>query len=222
MRNYTNRSGQSIGLIIVLIGVLFLLDQWNIFHFGTIISIFWPLIVLFIGIVKYREGDRKSAYIFMAVGAVFMLANLGILEWNSIGRLWPLLIILAGLSIAYGGRNILSPSSREIGEDEFDIKVVFAGSERRITNQNLTGGEITAFFGGAEVDLRDAGAATDCHIRISAMFGGVELHVPTSWQIVITGTPILGGIGDKTRQEADGPEVRISCNVVFGGIEIRN
>ncbi len=218
----TNRGGRDVGLIIVLIGVLFLLDQWNIFRIGSIISTFWPLIVLFIGIVKYREGDRKSAYIFMAVGAVFLLANLGILEWYSIGRLWPVLIILVGLSIAYGGQNRFRRSARDIGEDEFNINVVFGGIEQRITNQNLSGGEIAAFFGGAELDLREASPADDCHIRISAIFGGVELLVPTSWQIVLTGTPILGAIEDKTRQEPDGPVVRISCNVIFGGMEIKN
>ncbi|MEE9465805.1 MAG: DUF5668 domain-containing protein [Candidatus Neomarinimicrobiota bacterium] len=220
--NHINRGGRGIGLIIVLIGALLLLDQWNIFHFGSIISTFWPLIVLLIGMVKYREGDRKSAFILLGMGAVFLLATLGILEWRSIGRLWPVFIILVGLSIAYGGRNMFYHSCREIGEDEFDINVVFGGSERRITNQNLTGGEVAAFFGGAEVDLREASPADDCRIRISAIFGGVELRIPTDWQIVLTGTPILGGIEDKTRQEADGPVVRISCNVVLGGIEIRN
>ncbi len=222
MRNHTNRSGQSIGLIIILVGVLFLLDQWNIFRFGSIISLFWPLIVLFIGIVKYREGDRKAAFIFLTVGAVFMLANLGILEWHSIGRLWPVLIILVGFSIAFGGRSMFRHTSREIGENEFDVKVVFGGSERRITSQSLAGGEIGVLFGGADVDLREARPSDDCRIRITAVFGGVELRIPTGWQIVLTGTPILGGIEDKTRQEADGPVVRISCNAVFGGIEIRN
>ncbi len=223
MPEYHNRGNQGIGLVIALLGILFLFDHFNILNFGSIIGTWWPLILLLVGFLKFTGDERNGGMVLLVLGCVFLLANLNVLHWHDILGLWPVILIIVGLSMAFGGRRYFGHTDLEVAADQFDVKVVFGGAERRITSQGLKGGEIMALFGGAEVDLRDASPARDCRIRINVMFGGAEVRVPSEWRIIITGTPILGGIEDKTRQAGDqGPVVRIHCSAMFGGIEIRN
>jgi hypothetical protein len=56
----------------------------------------------------------------------------------------------------------------------------------------------------------------------TAIFGGVEILVPRGWRVTTAGTPILGGIDNKTAGEAaEGPEFRIDALAVFGGADIK-
>ena len=59
MANENKNSGMVWGLILVLIGVLFLFQNFDMLDIGDIISTFWPLILVAIGLkILY---DRKSA-----------------------------------------------------------------------------------------------------------------------------------------------------------------
>jgi predicted membrane protein len=76
---------------------------------------------------------------------------------------------------------------------------IFGGIERRVTAQDFQGGHINAIFGGVEIDLTDANMqAEEATLEINAIFGGVEIRVPETWQVAFRGTPIFGGIADKT------------------------
>ena len=59
MASKDKNSGMVWGLILVLIGVLFLFQNFDMLDIGDIISTFWPLILVAIGLkILY---DRKSA-----------------------------------------------------------------------------------------------------------------------------------------------------------------
>ena len=82
-----------------------------------------------------------------------------------------------------------------------------------------------ALFGGVELDMRQAKiSAAGCKIHATALFGGVEIIVPDDWNVIITGTPIFGGIDSKSRRKSDTngtKDVHIHCTVAFGGVEIK-
>ncbi len=219
---HRTRGSRGIGLLIASIGILFLLDQFQIIRIGSIMRTWWPLILVVIGATKLNAGERSAGLVMLLVGGAFLLANLDFIAWGNIFSLWPVLLILIGLSIAFDYRPRFGMSGRELTEDDFSIKAFFGGAERRITSQQLRGGEVVCLFGGVELDLRDASPAAECDIRLSVVFGGIEARIPTGWQIIVTGTPILGGLDDQTRQDGKGPVVSIHCSVMFGGIELRN
>lgn len=60
---------------------------------------------------KDREGRRPSLtgpFILIGFGVMFLLNNLGVLDWTMwdvVFRLWPILIIAAGLDLLIGGRS---------------------------------------------------------------------------------------------------------------------
>lgn len=122
-------------------------------------------------------------------------------------------------------------SSKDYSPDILDVNAFFSGNTNRITSRNFKGGEINVVFGGSETDFRDSDLAEDIvNLEINAIFGGVEIYIPYNWQVEIYGTPVFGGVSNKTRFDNSYiPEInrkqrilRINYSVVFGGIEIKN
>jgi hypothetical protein len=106
------------------------------------------------------------------------------------------------------------------------LVAIFGGVERRTTG-DFQGGNITAMFGGVNVNLRKAGmAAESAIIDISTMFGGVEIKVPENWIVVLQGTSIFGGFSDETAHPPlDVPGVKrlfLKGSAIFGGVEVKN
>ncbi len=71
--------------------------------------------------------------------------------------------------------------------------------------------------------------ADEATLEINAIFGGVEIRVPEAWQVAFRGTPIFGGIADKTRvgrtTDLSDPRRKVlilTGAVIFGGVEIKN
>ena len=227
MTKHKNRQNSWMGFVLILVGALFLLDKFTPLNFGGVISDWWPAIFIIIGLLKFQSKDRSAGLIFILIGAVFLLTTLGNVELSSILKLWPLILIFIGLSMVFKGRrsNWKLTNESTIGNDFIHSNAVFGGAEHIITSQNFKGGETMALFGGVELDLRGAKISPDgCKIHATALFGGVELKVPDDWNVILTGTPIFGGIESKSRSTADaktGQEVYIHCTVAFGGVEIK-
>ena len=227
MTNYKNNQSSWVGITLIIIGVFFILDTFNIMEFGGIISDWWPGIFIIVGLIKLQGQDTGAGLIFILIGALLLLTIHDIVEWNSIWRLWPLILIFIGLSMIFKGRRNKWKLTNEktTGDDYIHSNAVFGGSEHSITSQNFRGGETMALFGGVELDLRRAQISDDgCKIHATALFGGVEIIVPDDWNVIITGTPIFGGIDSKSRRRSDaksGKDLYIHCTVAFGGVEIK-
>jgi hypothetical protein len=53
--------------------------------------------------------------------------------------------------------------------------------------------------------------------------GGVEIKIPLDWTVVYKGTPVMGGVEDKTIPTPNpAKRLTITGTVIMGGIEIRN
>ena len=229
MECHTDRSPGSywIGALILIIGALFLLQNFNVLDFGIVVAEWWPLIIIIIGADRLRKGDRPGGTIIVVVGAAFLTATLDIISWGNIFRFWPVILILIGLSILLRGRGRpawWSVATGESSEDYLKIRSTFSGVGRTVLSENFKGGEVAAVFGGVELDLRNAKASAEgCRLELSAQFGAIELTVPSDWRIILFGSPVLGAIEDKTSKSGEKDvEVECHCSVAFGAVEIHN
>ena len=226
-------SGLFWGAFLVLGGVALLLDHIGIISVDRLWR-FWPLLLVCAGIPNIMSRERRLWGILLITGGVlFQLNELGIghFRWNDI---WPILLIATGLMLMWGAIEVRrKPSTPPVGGDPrttLSEMAVFGGIERRVTTQDFQGGHINAVFGGVEIDLTDANMqAEEATLEINAIFGGVELRVPETWQVAFRGTPIFGGISDKTRvgRTVDLTDPRhkllvLTGAVIFGGVEIKN
>ncbi len=213
-----------IGLFIIIVGLVFLLENLGYIHHIDIWQ-FWPVIPILIGIGQIAKPKQYRNYtsgaILIIVGAVFLGNNLDIINFN-IGDIWPLFLILVGFSILKHA--IWKPKAEETNVDFIDMNFILSGGEFNFASKKLTGGKLTAIMGGGELDLRDAVMAGDeVIIDVFAFWGGIDLRVPKTWRVVVHATPFMGGIESKVSTTADSTKTLIiKGTAIMGGVEIKN
>lgn len=216
-----------IGGFLIFLGLGFFADQVPGFNFARIFGVFWPVVVMMIGlyiILKTRSQFLVGGFIFLLGGLwlVDQFVDLPFSIWN----LWPLVLIFIGLRIIFPGKwgEFNRMSSGTVEDDTFESTAVFWGDSRKIKSDNLKSGKITAIFGGSEIDLRDAKVAKDgARIEIASIFGGVTVKVNENTLVKSEGLGIFGAFEEKTSKPAK-PEgtIVIQGSAIFGGVEIKN
>jgi len=217
------------GLLIILIGVLFLLGNLGKLDIGEVFSTYWPLILVFIGLWHLISHEFRSAgfgIILIVIGGFFMLVNMDIIRGRVWLYFWPLIIIAAGLWIIFKPR--LKPfqvKAPEIKEKDLDAFIIFSGIKRRFESQEFRGGKATVLFGGMDLDFTQAALADNkAAVELTAIFGGIEIWVPNDWEVVVDSSSLFGGVEDK-RKSVPPTETKatlfVKATAIFGGIEIK-
>lgn len=220
----------SSGIILIVVGVVVLLD-----HLGYIqarhLWVFWPLILVFSGVVRvWQQGKVGFGILLISFGVLLQLNTLGIIHLNW-DLLWPLGLIGFGLLKVWErfGKDKQSSTS-PLGRDYVNELAFFGGVERRLNIKDFRGGNISAIFGGIELDFRSAEMAeNEAVLELEAIFGGVELVVPTNWTVVFQGESIFGGYSDETLAPAAGnlqgapnKTLIVRGRSIFGGVSVKN
>lgn len=218
------------GLVLILLGVLFLLDQMGRADFGELISRWWPLILVAAGLwqlISTNFQELAGGLFLIALGVIFQLAKLEILGRNLWRYVWPALIIGLGLWVLLGAFRRTS-AARLSGskEDDLDAFAMFAGLNRRIESQNFRGGKATAIMGGIELDFTQVRLAEPkAVLDLTAIMGGIDITVPRHIRVELSGNPVLGGIENK-HNYAPGPgaeqTLSIRATAILGGIDIKD
>lgn len=217
------------GLLLIVLGVLFLLDQMHRLDFGDLIGHYWPVVFILIGISILLSNNFKnvgSGVFFILFGAFFLLVRMRIFDQTLWHFVWPLAIIGVGFWILL--RPSLSWNKKKIPEmtaDDLAISQVLSGTSRKVESQNFKGGKVDVVLGSAEVDFRGArisgGQAT---LVLSVVLGSIELTVPHEWQVVLEGTPVLGSMDSRKKTIPDAEKTGtlfIKGSAVLGSIEVK-
>ncbi len=233
MKNERTRSIPSqilVGIMVAGMGLLFLLDNLNIFDFHRAVA-FWPAAFILFGAIKLLDTRSPNGAlvggILIAVGVVLTINRLGFMHIN-VRVLWPLLLIGLGGAVIYRavtGRRLLGMHSKdaEASDEVVDITAILGGFDRRITTPNFRGGEVTAVMGGCMLDLRGSSIESEAVLNVFAMMGGITLKVPPDWTVALNGTPIMGGFDEKTiAPPHNGKRLVIRGYAIMGGVEVRN
>ena len=212
------------GLIILAIGVGTLLSSLNIINFTTAFLDWWPLLVIATGIMVFIGNPRQFVWplIIVVAGVLLQLRQLDIVNFNVWRVFWPILIIALGLSVIFNR----TYSHKNVTKKELDEQTaVFAGSKIKNESKDYKGGNITAIFGGVELDLREAAIKSEATINVSAIFGGVTLLVPLGWTVKSKIMPIAGGVENKTvtvKDMKNSPTLYLAGDVFCGGVEVKH
>jgi predicted membrane protein len=226
------RAGLFWGAFMILGGVVLLLDHMGLIAIERLWR-FWPLLMVCAGIANCISRERRIWGIFLvAAGALFQLNELGIAHFHW-GDIWPLLLIASGLMVMWGSfeaRRIGSTAECADPQNSLNELAVFGGIEKRMTSQNFQGGNVTAIFGGIELDLRLAAMeAEQAVMEVNTVFGGCEIRVPESWNVVSHGQGFFGGYSDSTRPSSTEDLTNSKRKIlivkgatIFGGVEFKN
>jgi predicted membrane protein len=215
-----------LGVGLLVIGGGFLLDRMGVVDFGPILASYWPMILVLIGVIQLatRSVPALAGVLVVGLGALLQIDQLEVVDFDLGQLIWPLVLIAAGGFLLLN-RSRRSPVTES--DNRVDSFVMFGGLDRRVDSQAFEGGSAMALFGGTEIDLRDAKLSPKgADLDLTAAFGGIELTVPETWKVRVTGMPIFGGWSNKARLReeapADLPVLNVRCFVAFGGVEVHN
>ncbi len=218
-----------VGVAIIVAGLVLTLDNLGLIEAHVIFRL-WPLVLVAVGVAKLRQ-DRPhggmGGWFLILGGAFLLLFNFGR------GRLTeafaPMLVVAVGILIVIKALKQSRGVPPELAgsEDFLQGTAIFGGFKRRVSTQTFKGGELTAIFGGYEVDLRQAVLENgQARIDVFVLFGGGEIRVPEGWEIANRATAIAGALNDSTHHGPSPTEGRprlvVTGLILFGGTEVKS
>lgn len=210
-----------IGLVLVALGVFGILDATGALDASETIDRWWPVAIIGLGVIGMFVERRIALGPGIVVVIGFLLLA-GQQEWTDEDLFGPVLLIAIGLVVLSG----LWRRERVEGEHREDSVVMFGGSKIKDRSEHFTHANVSAVFGGATLDLRDAHIDREASVDAFALFGGVDIVVPHGWRVSLDGTPILGGCEDKTTGDGelgeDAPVLRVHATAIAGGVDVKN
>ena len=210
-----------IGLVLVTLGVFGILDAAGTLDSSETIDEWWPVAIIGLGLIGMLV-ERRIALgpgIVVVVGLLILADQQ---EWTDEDLFGPVLLIAIGLVVLSG----LWRHRLVEGEHRDDSVVMFGGTKIKDRSEHFTHTSVSAIFGGATLDLREAHIDKEASVDAFAMFGGVDVVVPRGWRVSMEGTPILGGCEDKTSGDGelgdDAPVLRVHATAILGGVDVKN
>ncbi|BDC49223.1 hypothetical protein F183_A15390 [Bryobacterales bacterium F-183] len=232
------KSSTFAGLILVAIGVALLLQNFGILRFRDILF-YWPLAPLAWGVhILFRSRSLFSYLVgglIVSMSAIKLLDNLDIIN---VGSKFYGPLILIGLGVVFLARNLgggrvgdggAIGDDSQVDQPHINPAAVFGGVKRRVVSQQLESGEVMAMFGGVELDFRPTRMkGNTATVEVNAIFGGIKMRIPETWNLEVRGSAVFGGFEDKTipaPASVDGqpaPKLILTGNAIFGGVEVEN
>lgn len=222
------------GVMFLLVGVFLLLHNLDLDLPRWVIS--WQMLVMVIGVILLVKSSFKNigGVIMIGVATVFMVKEYFYLPYNVVRFIWPVILIVLGLVfIIFRPKQYDKctpfkevPDIYPADEDHINTSIIFSGENRLIVSKNFKGGHISAIFGGCDVNMLQADFEGTITLECECIFGGVELVVPSNWEVKVMTNSVFGGVEDKRPIELIGNNPNkvliIKGNCVFGGIEIKS
>ena len=221
------------GLLIVL-GGIFLLNTMDILHFRFSNVVFsWPFVLFIIGLfILINTEKRFLGGILTGIGILFLIPRIFPRIDYDAGIIVPILLITLGAYIIFKKRKIDSSAgsfsdTSQVNKDKIDDVSIFGGGTKIISSSNFQGGNITAIFGGSEINLINCQLAEgDNVIDVLCIFGGTTIILPKEWNVVINVTSILGGFSNKAIRNPsividESRTLHIKGLAMFGGGEVK-
>jgi predicted membrane protein len=222
-----------LGIVLMLLGTLFLAENLNWLNFSIFDMIFsLPMLLILVGVISLNhKGSNPLSFILIGIGLFLLLPHVFHLPFETHRVFWPLILVALGVLILFRKKktyNFCQGERERSSSDHLDEINIFGGCERKVTSKSFHGGKITSIFGGSSIDLLECELSEGRNvIDVVHIFGGTKMIVPSDWRIQIEIVSIFGGFADKRRSFgtlSSSPEktLYITGVVIFGGGEIKN
>lgn len=233
-RHHHHRHGIFPGLVVIAWGGFLLLRELGLIDPTLRVLDFWPLVLVGFGL---SLAARRRGFGGILVGLVLAIFGAGLLAERlgylavGVAHLWPVVIIAAGLGIIWKSlTHRHSPATfgnERTSADELQRSVTMGGLVLAVDSQHFKGGALSATMGEIKVDVRRAAISEEeATLDLSLVMGGVEIYVPTNWQVVSDVSPFMGAVEDKTEPRPDGAGVQkrlvLRGKITMGAVTIMN
>ncbi len=213
------------GVCFIIIGVLLCFKALGIIDFHLFFRGWWTLFIIVPSFIGLFEGEIMGNLIGFLLGISLLCGAQGWISFGLLAKLiLPVTLILIGIRMMW--KEVFGKAVKEdfktgvIPEDQC-VTAVFS-SQRICPEKNYSGSNVDAVFGSVEMDLREASLKKETFIKVSAIFGGVTIFVPSGVSVKVKSTPIFGGVDSKVKSESDASKtIYVEAVAVFGGVDIK-
>jgi len=216
------------GLILIALGIVLGLNALGYTDINLFFDGWWTLIIIIPCIHGlFTEKNKTDNIIGIAVGVVLLLCCQDVISFDLLWKLLvPGVIVVIGIKLVLGGvfgekANRVIAEMQENGHSPIEACAVFSGNDRRFTGECFAGAELTAVFGGIKWDLRDAVIEQDCVIKVTAVFGGIDIMVSDQVNVEVDAAGIFGGVSNKTASKKNVPTIYVTGLCMFGGVDVK-
>lgn len=211
-----NKSSVFWGIILIIVGVLFLGNNLNWWDINIFFKGWWSLFIIAPSIYGlFDKSSRSGSAISLVIGILLLLAAQDVISYGMIWKiLVPIIIIVIGLTLIFNNRKL-----KKRLENAKEYVAVFGGVDE-IINEVVSDFKVVSVFGGIDLDLRKAKIEKDLYIEAVSIFGGIDIKLPDNFKLQISGIPIFGGVENKYNDDGD-ITITIYYTCIFGGIDLR-
>lgn len=218
------------GIVLIIVGVIFGLNAVGLTDINVFFRGWWTLFIIVPSFIElFRSTNKMWSIIWLVIGIVLLLCAQNILSFRLIGKLiFPFILVMIGLSIIFKDtvNKKVTEKIRNLNSNkgEFDeFCATFGSQQSDFSGQEFQGANLDAVFGSVELDISKAIIKNDQVINANAIFGGIEIRVPTGVNIKVKSTPIFGGVSNKAKTDYNesSPTIYINGVAMFGGVEIK-
>jgi hypothetical protein len=192
-----------------------------------------------------KRREAWWGFLLIAVGVIFLLNEAGGLHLGElIGKWWPALLIIAGVSVLSGRGRFLPVKPFPAGTqataqgDRLSQSNVAGDVALTSSSSAFAGGTVTTVFGDVTIDCHAASFATgESRLSVSTVFGDAALRVPPGSALRVTAHTLFGdatvfdvqrgGISAHLVYETSGyaaapARLLVEISQVFGDIDVRS
>lgn len=240
--NKTRRCQKSNGVvgavILIVVGLIFLgRNLGYVDHQLFRILISWQMLLIVLGICSIVKRRYSSGLVLLAIGAFFLIPRItGWVDGGWARTYWPILLVALGVILII---KKMSPQKskrcgcrhrvKEVNHSDngfLNSDNMFGSVKHIILDPVFKGGSVKNSFAGTIIDFRGTkleGETT--YLDIDSLFGGIEIHAPSTWCIISELKPVFGGYDDKRYNGGEVDYTRkliIRGGLTFSGLEIKN
>lgn len=215
------------GIAFIAVGVLVALRAFDVFDFNIFFNGWWTLFIIVPALIGVcTEKKKLGSIIWLLIGVLLLLSVNKLFPAHIIGKLIaPAVLVLIGAKILIGDsiKEKSLPKDANVAEDE-KYYSAFSGKKINYAEKEAKNIEINATFGGIQLDLRDAKINDDLVVKVSCVFGGIDILLPENVKIVDKTSAMFGGVNSKkfvSRADEKSKTVYVTGNCLFGGVEVK-
>lgn len=210
-------SGVLVGVVLLLVGVVYALDIFNVVSLNLSFDGWWALFIIIPALSELLKGKNiAGSTIMFMLGLYLFMGAQGII---SFGIVWKLFLV--SCFIVIGIKCIIKGilPCNEASDDE-----IHTANVKNISKDGNRAARVGAIFGGAKCNLCDIDLSDMEQIDLLCFFGGADIIVPENVTIKINAFCLFGGISDKRKiNENVKKDITLTVNgfCMFGGADIK-
>ncbi|HET6899270.1 MAG TPA: LiaF domain-containing protein [Vicinamibacteria bacterium] len=216
-----------LGSGILLLGLLLTLDNFGLLEARRFIRL-WPALLIGLGLAKlshgWNAGTRSGASFLILLGTGLLLVNLQVLQGRLVLALFYLVLGTVILWRAVRAPRPVAPPPDVDPSRVLDVSSLMGSVERGMSTPDFRGGSVSAVMAACEIDLRKASIESgEVVLNAFAMWGGIEIKVPSDWSVESRGVAVMGAFEDSSRRPDDvRKKLIVTGYALMGGVEVKN